>query len=347
MQWMLRHHPFLAHENEESPVKIAVVPDATTRQRVLTDAHLAELAAIGEVSVNDAAEVTADRVAELASDAEVIVTSWGCPPFDAALLARLPSLRLVVHAAGSVKELVSPEFFDRGLRVSSGNGPLGVGVAETALGMTIASLKNLWRMVRDTDNGGWWDERPRVRELYDVTIGVIGAGKAGSHYIRLLQGFEVDVLLYDPMVSTEAAIGMGATKVELDQLLSDSDVISIHAPSIPETDGLINAAALARMKDDAILINTARGTIVDEQALIEELKRGRIFACLDVTEPEPPAADHPLRGLPNCVLTGHVAGAVTNGAKRLGRHAVAEVRRFAAGETLLGEVRAEQLAVLA
>src|SRR5690606_20194243 len=135
---------------------------------------------------------------------------WGCPTFDEALLARLPKLRLVVHAAGSVKELVSSEFFDRGVRVSSGNGPLGTGVAESALGMTIASIKNLWRMTRDTANGGWWDERPRVRELYDVTVGVIGAGKAGSHYIRLLQAFEVDILLFDPIVDAEAAQAMGA-----------------------------------------------------------------------------------------------------------------------------------------
>lgn len=110
---------------------------------------------------------------------------------------------------------------------------------------------------------------------------------------------------------------------------------------------MINADLLRIMKDDAILINTARGALIDEDALVAELRRGRLFACLDVTDPEPPAADHPFRTLPNCVLTGHVAGAVNNGVKRLGRFAVAEIRRFLADEPLEGEVREADLARLA
>jgi phosphoglycerate dehydrogenase-like enzyme len=110
---------------------------------------------------------------------------------------------------------------------------------------------------------------------------------------------------------------------------------------------MIDGERLALMKDDAILINTARGMIVDEQALVAELTKGRLFACLDVTDPEPPAPDHPLRSLPNCVLTPHIAGAVNNGVKRVGQFAIDELKRLLAGEPLQGEVKAEQMSTLA
>jgi phosphoglycerate dehydrogenase-like enzyme len=328
-------------------MKIAVVAAKTIAQSVLNEKHLDGLATIGEVIQNETEVVDAAVVRTLANEAEVVVTSWGCPQFDESVLAELGSLRLVVHAAGTVKGIVSETFWERGLRISSGNGPLGIGVAETALGMTITSLKNMWRMTDDTAEGGWWRERESVREIYDVKIGVVGAGKAGSHYIRLLKAFDVDVVLYDPFMSAEDAAALGATKVELSDLLTSADVISIHAPAIPETDHLIDAAGLAVMKDDAILINTARGTIVDEQALVAELAKGRLFACLDVTDPEPPPADHPLRSMPNCVLTGHIAGAVTNGRYRLGRFALSEIQKYVAGKPLDGEVFASQMAALA
>src|SRR5690606_8161349 len=133
------------------------------------------------------------------------------------------------------------------------------------------------------------EEYAKIKDIHDVTIGIIGASKAGQHLIRLLQHFEVEVLVYDPVLGDAQIQALGAKRVSLEQLMSASDVISIHAPSIPATDKMINAERLGLMQDDAMLINTARGTNIDEQALIEELQTGRIRACLDVTEPEPPA----------------------------------------------------------
>jgi phosphoglycerate dehydrogenase-like enzyme len=328
-------------------MKIALAVAAEKQDTLFSTADLNELAALGELVRHGKGAVDANSLAELAADADVVIGSWGMPRLDATLLARLPELRLVIYAAGSVKGVVSPEMWERGIRVTGGNGPLGRGVAETALGLTIASLKNLWRLAADTAAGGWGAERARVRELFDVTVGVIGAGKAGAHYIELLSAFDVDVLVYDPLLSAEAAAALGARSCDIDSLLRAADVVSIHAPSIPETHHLLNAERLALLKDDAILINTARGTIIDEAALVAELQKGRLFACLDVTDPEPPAADHPLRSLPNCVITAHVAGAVNNGLRRLGRHSVAELRRFLDGSDLVGEIRASDLARIA
>ncbi|PYI50299.1 hydroxyacid dehydrogenase [Paenibacillus flagellatus] len=328
--------------------KIAILPEPRVQDRIFKPSHWEHLRALGVVVRNEReGPPQPETVKAVLEGADIAITSWGCGALAGELLDRAPNLKAVIHAAGTVKGIVTPELWERGIRVSSGNGPLGVGVAETALGLTIASLKNMWRLSHSTSGGGWSEGKEKVRELYEVTVGVIGAGKAGSHYMKLLRSFRVDVLVYDPILTAEQAESLGAAKVELDDLLARSDVVSIHAPSLPATYRMINGERLARMKDDAILINTARGSIVDEAALVEELRKGRLFACLDVTDPEPPAPDHPLRTLPNCILTPHIAGAVNNGVWRLGQFAIDETKRLLAGEPLEGEVKAEQMSTLA
>lgn len=329
-------------------VKIAILPEVKVQRRIFADAHWQQWEALGEVAVNRiSGHPTPELAKSLIENADIAVTSWGCPPLTKEILDCAPRLKAVIHAAGTVKGIVTPELWRRGIRVSSGNGELGKGVAETALGLTIASLKNMWRLTDSTRRGAWSEGKEQVRELYQVTVGVVGAGKAGGHFIKLLNQFHVDVLVFDPGLSAEQARALGATKTGLDELLAASDVVSIHAPAIPSTYRMINAERLALMKEDAILINTARGSIIDEAALLAQLRQGRLFACLDVTDPEPPAADHPLRGLPNCVITPHLAGAVNNGAKRLGQFAIDEVQRLLAGKRLEGEVREEQLSIMA
>jgi phosphoglycerate dehydrogenase-like enzyme len=160
--------------------------------------------------------------------------------------------------------------------------------------------------------------------------------------MRLLQPFEVEILLYDPFVSEEAASQLGVVKSELDNLLRQADIVSLHAPANPDTFHMLNASRLALMKDDALLINTARGTLIDEPALISELSRGRFFALLDVTDPEPPAVDSPLRRLENVVVVPHLAGCIED-CSRMGEMAVEELRRFFAGEPPLYQVRPAML----
>lgn len=329
-------------------VKIAVLPEPRIQQRIFGETHWKQLEAIATVVRNEREGAPSpETLKDVVAGADFAITSWGCSKLTHDILRKAPGLRAVVHAAGTVKGIVTPDLWERGIRVSSGNGPLGKGVAETALGLTIASLKQMWQLTQTTRGGGWHEGKDRIRELYEVTVGVIGAGQAGRHYIRLLRHFDVTVMLYDPVLTAAQAAELGAVKAELAEVLAESDVVSIHAPSIPETYRMFNRERLASMKDSAILINTARGSIVDEEALVEELRKGRLFACLDVTDPEPPASDHPFRSLPNCILTPHIAGAVNNGVKRIGQFAIDEVKRMLAGEKLEGEVKQEQMSVLA
>jgi phosphoglycerate dehydrogenase-like enzyme len=277
----------------------------------------------------------ADQAKDLLAHANLAVCSWGSPTFDAALLNQAPNLRQIIYAAGSVKPIVTPAVAERGIVVTNGAGVIAKNVAETTLGYIIVSLKNAWRLANETRQGKWRDtpERSIVRELYGSTIGVVGAGYVGRAVLELLSAFPVNVLVYDPFLKDEDARKFGATRTSLDGLLQASDVVTLHAPDLPTTRHMLNAKNLPLMKDGAVLVNTARGTLIDEMALLQELKSGRIFACLDVTDPEPPAADNPLRGLENVIITPHIAGGVTNGRLRLGRLVLDEIQAFLAGRS--------------
>ena len=182
--------------------------------------------------------------------------------------------------------------------------------------------------------------------MFSKKIGIIGASNVGRHVIKLLGSFSVEILLYDPFVKPEEAKALGVTLVGLDELLRLSDIVSLHAPEKPDTIHMLNAERLAMMKDDALVINTARGALIDEKAFIRELEKGRFFAFLDVTDPEPPAADSPLRKLENVVITPHSAGCIEN-CGRMGEMAAEELRRFFAGEPAIYEMKPDMFGRIA
>ena len=327
--------------------KIALIMNPGTRDMVINQKSLDRLAKIGTVVVNNG-NTDPDTVKALMQDATICVTSWGNGPVDENILSVCPDLKLLIHAAGSVKPVVSDALWKKGVRVSSSAPMLSMGVSETALGFTISASKNFYNLNANLHNGGWAEGKENIRELYDLTVGVISGGWAGRHYIELLKPFQVDILLYDPFISEEKAAEMGARKATFEEVLKLSDIISIHAPSIPETYHLFNKDTLAMMKKDAVLINTARGSIIDEQALYEHMKAGNLkYACLDVYDPEPPAADNPLCTLPNVIMTPHLAGLAANGLKKIGQHVCEEIERFLAGEKMLAEVTEDMLARMA
>ncbi len=329
-------------------MKIVMLPGINVSEAVFKPEQLDRLRSMGTLIMRQSSgPTTLAQAAELLKGADVAITSWMCPSFQREVLDTAPDLKLIVHAAGTVKGIVTDEVISRGIRVSSGNEPLGVGVAETALGLTITGIKHMWQLAASCRLGLWDNSNPRIRELFEVTVGVVGAGKSGRHYIRLLKQFDVNVLVYDPLLTSEEAAVLGVVKTDFESLLACSDVISIHAPALPETKYMFNKHAFALMKDDAVLINTARGSIVHEDDLVYELQKGRFTACLDVTDPEPPAEGHPFRTLPNIILLPHIAGAVHNGKHRIGKFAVDEVFRFQNGLPLAGEVNLESLHVIA
>ncbi|MGH3739307.1 MAG: NAD(P)-dependent oxidoreductase, partial [Micromonosporaceae bacterium] len=175
-----------------------------------------------------------------------------------------------------------------------------------------------------------------------VVIGVVGASRIGRRVIALLGALDATILLADPYVPPEQAAALGVELVTLDELLAASDVVTLHAPATPRTRRLLDRRRLRLLRDGATLVNTARGSLIDEAALVEELVTGRIDAVLDVTDPEPPRPDSPLYELPNVFLTPHLAGALGNEIPRLTESALDELARYAAGEPFAYPVRAEE-----
>ena len=316
--------------------------------RRMFSAHaLADLAAAAEIVHHDGHEPAAKQdLLTVLAGADSCITSWGVAQIDAEVVAAAPRLGHMAHMGGSVKRLVSGAVWERGIRVTSASITLARDVAETTLGLMIVGRKRIWPLGDHVRKGGWRDspawEMWDARELHRSTVGLIGAGNVGRHLIELLAPFSVTVLVADPYLSDGDAGSLGVQRVALAELMERSDVVSIHAPGTDQTRHLVDADLLGRLSDGAVLINTARGSIIDEATLVDELATGRIFAFLDVTDPEPPAPDSPLRRLENVVVTPHIAGCIEK-CHRMGELAVEEVCRYLAGRPAVNEIRPDML----
>ena len=330
---------------------VAITIGQANYQRMFSQMAWGELATFAIVIHHEGQEPTSkEELIALIPEADAIITSWGVAQLDADVMAAASRLRAMAHMGSSIKRFVSDAFWARGVHLTSAGIALARHVAETTLGLMIVGQKRIWPLGQQVKAGAWTDTPVREtwlsRELFRKQVGIVGASNIGRHLMRLLQPFEVTILLYDPFVSAAEAAELGATKLELDELLRRADIVSLHAPANAQTRHMLTAPRLKLMKDDALLINTARGSLIDEAALITELDNGRFFAFLDVTDPEPPAADSPLRTLPNVVVTPHIAGCIEN-CQRMGELAVEELRRFFAGETAVYPITPEMFARIA
>lgn len=333
-----------------SKPRVAMLTVADILSKAFDDATLARLAD-NYILVQQPFDRSEPNVLKaLIKNAEGCITSWETGQITEEILDEAPELKIICHAAGSVKPIVCEAVWERGIVVTSAAAAIAFGVAEHTLGLMLSAMKRTYWLNDFIHEGGWQDssEIGRVMEIYGITVGIVGAGHVGRRFMQLLRNFDLNILVYDPFLSHEDAASYGAAKVEdLDELLSRADVISLHAPSVPETYRMMDARRLALIKDGAILINTARGSLIDENAMYKELKNGRYVACLDVTDPEPPSPNNPLRSLDNVILTPHIAGAVANNTKRLGKLAADELDRFFSGQPQLYPVTREDLARMA
>jgi phosphoglycerate dehydrogenase-like enzyme len=307
---------------------------AGLRDYAFTADQLERLRAVGDLLDEEPVDdLSSGRGAELLGRADVLVGHWGCPTLTAEVMALAPQLQLFAYAAGTVKWQVTDAVWDAGLVVTSAAAANAVPVAEYTVGAILLANKGVFSFAareRDPDAAVPLDPS-RVGNV-GKRIGLVGASHVGRLVIELLRPFDLDLAVSDPYLDPDEADRLGVTKMELDELCAWCDLLSLHAPDIESTKGMIGAPQLAALADGVTLVNTARGALVDPAALEAELVSGRLAAVLDVTEPEPLPADSPLRALPNVVLTPHVAGAVGTEMSRLADLAVEEVERWSRGE---------------
>jgi len=266
-----------------------------------------------ERSVGDALalEVGVDPTEEALIDAldgvEVLFTTSRLP-VTRRVLANADSLRLVAKIGTGIDTIDLDAAAEHGVAVVYTPGMNALSVAEHALTLLLAVKRNVLMGQRALEAGKWRDEVPNARPVAGTSVGIIGFGNVGSRLAGLLDGFNVDVYAHDPYVHEIDAQITGATLTDLDTVLSEPEAVVVTAEHTAETRGMIDADALATMADDAVLVNTARGPIVDTEALIAALRDGTIAgAGLDVFETEPLPADSPLHEFDNVVVTPHIA----------------------------------------
>ncbi len=312
------------------------------------EADLDRLRALGTLLNTEPIGAWDDQADAVLAEAEVIIGHWGCPPLDTAMLDRTPQLGLFAYAAGTVKMTLTDAVWDRGIRVTSGANANAEPVAEFTLAAVLFANKGvLWRR-GPADFSALSDLGDRQWGNYGRTVGIVGASLIGRRVVELLRAFpHLKVTLYDPYVTEEEAVSLGVEKLELDELCAGADVLSIHAPALPETMHMIGPTQLSALPDGATVINTARGPLIDHEELLPHLASGRLYAILDVTDPEPLPEDSPLLEMPNVWISPHLAGSQGTELARMTDYVIEEVRRWSAGEPALNEVTRDRLATMA
>lgn len=324
-----------------SKQRILYVPTKTHTKKVFTKKDFEKFLQIFDVTINTKdRELTSDEVAKLVCGMDGIVTGWGSPRLTEEFFENADKLKIIVHSAGSIKPILSRDVVKKYVKpreicVVNCRRAIAYNVAEATIGMMIMASRRLVDHINAYRERGVWranDIPVNGQFLSGAVVGIIGVGTVGREVIRLLKSFRgVKILVYDPYLSDAEARRLKVKKTSLNDVFEKSDIVSIHAPLTDETFHMIGEEQLKRMKNGALLINTARGGIINHEALLRESEKGRIIVALDVTEPEPLPPNSPLRKLKNVYVTPHIAGAGYYGYHMIGRIVLKSLIDFFAG----------------
>lgn len=294
---------------------------------------------LGDVTLFD--RTSADKIVERAADADIVLTNK--VPFSADTLRQLPRLRFICVLATGYNIIDTEAAARQGVVVANIPAYSTLSVAQMAFAHILNITNHVASYAREVADGKWtncpdfcfWDSA--LTELAGKTMGIVGLGNTGMSTARIAVAMGMKVVA---MTSKSAdTLPEGITPAPLDDVLASADVVSLHCPLTPSTRHLINAASIAKMKPSAILINTGRGPLVDEQAVADALNGGRLAAFgADVLSQEPPRGDNPLLSARNCFLTPHIAWATIEARTRLMSTATENVRQFIAGEPVANRV---------
>jgi phosphoglycerate dehydrogenase-like enzyme len=327
-----------------------ILPAGQLQDQLFPAAVRAALAEIADPVYSDGPErPSSQELAERIPGFDALITGWGSPQLTREVLDAADRLRIVAHAAGSARFMMPEppgEFFRRGIVLTSATSTMSRYVAEHALCLAIACLRRVPAFREQMKESElWWGTHSDLNPdtLIEQRVGLVGLGSISWELVRLLQPFQCEIWAHSRHADTETAAAEGVKLVALDDLLSNCPVIFLLAAVRPDTVKMIDRDRLRSIRDGAVIVNTARGALVDEEAFIEELTAGRLWAGLDVTEPEPPAADSPLRTLPNVLMTPHVGGPVPSRYWDMGLFCVEELGRFAREEPLQAAITEQRL----
>ena len=312
---------------------IVVYPDAGENlHEELSEASTARLDALGGLAVHYGRPESHEAYLRRIGAARAILLGWDLP---ADVMLAAPALELVVFTGiGAARFVDLPRAAEKGITVCNCPGYSDNTVAEHALALLLAAARHVPRLDADL-RAGRWNQSSMGTELTGRTLGIVGFGGIGRRFAELAGAIGMRVMVWTRNPDPDRARAAGVEFVPLERLLEESDAISLHVAGTPDTEGMIDAAAIARLKPGALFVNTARGELVEEEALVEALSAGRIRAAgIDVYREEPLPASHPLLGLDNVVLSPHVAYNTPEAAITLHDIAVECLERYFAGDPI-------------
>jgi len=324
---------------------LVTLPEGEFRRSFFPARLRDRLESLGTVTWNPTQDdFTEAELAERIDGVDVLVTGWGSPSVTPAVVSAAKDLDLIAHTGGSVAGLVSEAVYEEGIPVVSANDVMADHTAEHALALLLSGMRAVPELDRAMRAGEWSGRDAAIRTLYGAEIGLVGLGTIGRTLLDHLAPFEPSVSVYDPYVdAADLAEWPFARTADLATAL-DSTVVSIHAARTEETIGMLGAEELAEIPDGGLLVNTARAELVVEDALLAELRAGRIGGAFDVFHAEPLPADHELRGLDNVVLTPHVGGSEIR--PPLTAAVLDDIERLQSGDPLDCRIPREQWATM-
>jgi len=307
-------------------------------------ARLSEVADWSRYSEREDSVLLREQIAQ----ADVLMTTWHSPFLHANMLGATPRVKLIAHCGGEVKSRAAEQLFDY-ITVTNAADPMAAGVAEMALALMLTLVRKIPEYAAEMRAGiiRTNEEASEGETVRGRKVGIVGFGRIGRAFARLIKPLGAELLIADPYCSPEIVSSHEARLTDLDELVGSCSVVILAAGLTAETQNLFDATRLALLPDGAYLINVARGGLIDIEALVSELRTGRITAALDVTDPlEPLPADHELRRLPNVLLMPHIAAGGIEMRRAIGAIAVEEVVRFSRGEPQRNLVTREMLATM-
>jgi phosphoglycerate dehydrogenase-like enzyme len=308
--------------------------EGATRDSFIKPRTWERLRTIAHVGYNNTVETL--ELPDLAirlRDADALVTGWGQKLITPDILG---NVKIIAHTGGTVNGIIDESVFNAGIKVLSGNNYYAESVAEGVLGYMLFMLRKMDHYSGKLKNRLW---EPGYNEgLYDQTVGIVSLGAISRHLIKLLKPFRVKIKVYSTTQNPETSAELGFTYAGLEEIFETCKIVSVHTARKPETEKMINARHFALLRDDAIFINTSRGAVIDENALIEELKTGRFRALLDVYTEEPLPLNSALYALENVALFPHMAGPTVDRRDYITNFLIDDIERFFRGDLLENEI---------
>lgn len=316
------------------------------RETFMTKENIALLESLGEVIWHQDTERKLDpaKLRDALEGIDVLLTGWGCCRLDEYVLEKANKLKLVAYTAGTVSHIVSDAMYAKGIRIVSGNEVFARVVAEGTVAQMMYSLRlfaqsDMRVCTWKTNLGNYYNE-----SLWEQRIGIVGFGAISRNLINLLKAFNAKIKLFSRHMTDEQAAKLGVQKASLEEIFSTCRVVSLNTAKSPENHHLVNDELLSLMEQDALLVNTARGDLIDEDALVKHLESGHIRAALDVYAKEPPEPEHGFWKIPASRLhmMPHMAGPTIDQRPAAARIVMEDIARFQKGEPLQYEISASR-----